>query len=72
MSSIAQAARFLAELQVHRFSRAKSQIEPPIRPKCSQSIDVGWFHHLSGTRNPSCRDRGCVDEVWGRFSLRLA
>ena len=33
MSSIAQAARFLAELQLHWISRAKSQIEPPIKPE---------------------------------------
>ena len=44
MSSIAQPARFLAELQVHRISKAKSQIEPPIMPKCSQSIGMGWFY----------------------------
>src|SRR5947209_2895765 len=25
------------------------------------------FHHLSGARYHRCRDRGCVDAVWGRL-----
>ena len=52
MSSIAQPTRFLAELQFHRILKAKSQIEPHIRPKCSQSIGVGWLYwHVRHVRS---------------------
>ena len=41
-------------------------------PRCFVTLSmtrghVKRFHHISGAKNPSCRDRGCVDDVWGRL-----